>query len=150
MGEILTGATVGTRLAGGFLGAQAARTQADAVSDAARFNASLDARLLGINEATARRGQRRALSSMKVAFAKNGVELSGSPLEFIAESAAEFERDILSRRFEVQSGIALNLSRADNAQVVGRQRASASLLSAGADVGRFTLPLLRRLNQGGG
>lgn len=150
MGEVLAAATAGFNIGGTILRAKGAEQTADAISDAARLNAELARREGFIEEARRRRIGRRALSSQRVAFAKAGVQLEGSPIEFLANAASEFERDAVNARVSGLNTAALDEARADNAQIIGRQRARAEFLAGAADVGTFGLSLIRGADVGEG
>lgn len=143
LSQLFAGGTIGLRATGGILEARGAKTTADAISDAAKYNAKLARREASIEEARIRRRNRRALSSMRVSFAKAGVQMEGTPLEQMAFAASELERDAVNARLAGEATAALDESRAKNARTIGRQRASASLLRSGFDIGGFGMSLLR-------
>lgn len=132
MGQLLLPLAIATQVAGGIFQARAAQEEAEAVEKAALFNAEI-ARQRGTQEmASIQRRARRELSSQRVAFAKSGVELMGSPLERLAQNAAEFETEALNASFAGRQEAELERQRANAARRVGRARAGAALLATGA------------------
>lgn len=144
MGVFQAGVGVSTAVGGAFLRARAARETADAIEDAARFRNMQIRRTAGDEAARLRRFARRKISSQEVAFAKANVELSGSALERLLQNASELERDAANVEIAAAESIALNESRGENAQRIGRQRSAASLLTGVGGAALFSTDLLRR------
>lgn len=120
---------IGGQLAGGIFKGKAARDQAQAISDAAEFNA-LRAEQQGLaEEARLRRLGRRRLSTRRVGIAKAGVQLEGSPLAVLAQDAAELELDALNARIGAQNTAILDRRRAHEARQSGRTAAGAALIA---------------------
>lgn len=141
MGEILTGASAGLPLAGGFLQAQQARENAKAIERAAEFNALLATREASVEAARLRRRNRQLISSQRVAFAKGGIEVSGTALQFLADNAGELERDALNVEQFGRTTASLERARGRNARIEGRRRAFASLIGGATQASRFALRL---------
>lgn len=119
----------GLKIGGAVLQGKAARDQADAIAEAAEFNA-LQAEQEGlVEEGRLRRLARRKLSTQRVLFAKAGVTLEGSPLFFLAQNAAELELDAANARISARNSARLDRERAEVALDAGRTAAGAALLS---------------------
>ena len=144
MGEALVGAALGLKLSGAAFQAHGAKTTSEAIEDASNFNAKQARKAGALEAARIRRFGRRQEGLQKVHFAKAGVQLSGSPLEFMVRDAEQFERDAVSAQIDANATAALDESRADNARTIGRQRSLASLITGVADAGQFGLSLLTR------
>lgn len=122
-------ASIGLQVGQGVLKAKAARDQAKAIADAAEFNALRAEQQALSEEGRLRRIGRRKLSTQRVKFAKAGVQLEGTPLEFLAQNAAELELDALNARIAGQNTARLERDRAEVALDVGRLGAGAALIS---------------------
>src|SRR3990167_383653 len=79
------------------------------IANVAAYNSTVATQQAGIvdsaatqEEATARRRKRSYLSSIQASAGARGIQLSGSPLLAMAESAAEFELDIQNQKFNSQ------------------------------------------------
>ena len=86
------------------------------------------------NEAAARRDTIRKLGAMRAAYGKSGVQLSGTPVEVLADTAAEGELDALTERWSGQSESAMLRRRASDTEASGLFGAGTSLLAGGAKV----------------
>lgn len=115
-------------IGGSVLGAKGSVEDAEAEAKATEYNSALQLRESRIEEARRRRIARRELSSQRVAFAKSGVLLEGSPLELLADNAAEFERDSIEVGISARSTAELDRKRAKNIQKQGRRAATAQLI----------------------
>jgi hypothetical protein len=139
MGQVLIAAlAVGTQVAGGVLQARAAQAEGDAVASAAEYNRVRALQQGRAEERRRRRVARRELSSQRVAFAKAGVTLEGSPLALLGQNAAEFEVDALNVGAAARNTANLERMRARSARRIGRRRAGAELLGGvarGASLG---------------
>jgi hypothetical protein len=147
MGEALTkalaGGALGLKVGGTLFQARGERQTAEAIADAARFRKK-QALAAGVKEsARLRRVARYRLSSQRVAFAKAGVEMSGSPLEFMLHNAAEMEREAVNARIDAGVTASLESSRAKNAERIGERRSLAALIAGGSGAAGFGLSLLR-------
>jgi hypothetical protein len=129
MGALLPGIAIGSTVAGALFQKRATRQDAAAIKDAAEFNARQALQAGAEEEARRRRLARRTLSSQRVAFAKAGVVLEGSPLELLAQNAAELERDAVNEGIAARQTAALERFRGESAEEVARRRGGASLLS---------------------
>ena len=119
----------GLKIGGAVIQAKAQRDQADAIAEAAEFNA-LQAEQQGlVEEGRLRRLARRKISSQRVLFAKAGVTLEGSPLFFLAQNAGELELDAANARIAARNSARLDRERADVALDAGRTAAGAALLA---------------------
>lgn len=116
-------------VAGGILQKKAIEAEADAAESAALFNAAQTEREALAESSRRRRLARRELSSQRVAFAKAGVRLEGTPLELLAQNAAEFELDAVNVEIAGRQSARLDRLRAANIQIVAKTRAGAALLS---------------------
>ena len=98
---------------GGYAQASAQRQSYDGQANVAAYNAQVANQSAGIvdsaaaqEEATARRRKRSALSSIQASAGARGINLSGSPLLEMAETAAELELNIQNQNFNsrIESG----------------------------------------------
>lgn len=86
------------------------------------------------NEAAARRETARRLGAMKAAFGKSGVQMAGTPVEVLSETASEGELDALTERWSGQSEASILRRRADDEYTSGLIGAGTSLLSGGSKI----------------
>ena len=121
-------ASIGTAVGGAVVKGRAAKAQAEAIADAAEFNALRAEQAGAAEESRVRRLNRRTLSSQRVQFAKAGVRLEGTPLEFLAQNAAELELNALQARIAGANTARLERERAEVALDAGRVSAGAALL----------------------
>lgn len=120
--------SIATAVGGAVVKGKAAQNQAEAIADAQEFNA-LQAEQAGNAESSrVRRLNRRILSTQRVQFAKAGVRLEGTPLEFLAQNAAELELNALQAKIAGANTARLNREAADVALEAGRLSAGAALL----------------------
>lgn len=147
-------------LAGGAMEAVGAITEGNAIAGAERRNAAIqqqnkiiadDTRKINIRTAEIdaedkRRENRRTLASIRAAYGASGIELTGSPLDVLRDTAAEIELDagriesegrarnregaLEMLGYETETGN--SLMAADNAQTAGM------IGALGAGVGTFT------------
>lgn len=139
------------------MGAVGAIQSANAQADAAEYQAQVDERNALIadqnrkhNLRTAeiaaedkRRQNRRVLASMRAAYGASGIELAGSPLDVLEDTALEQELDVERIRFEgrvkyregaiqmlgLRENAALSRSSAKSAKRAGYIKAAGSVLS---------------------
>ncbi len=129
MGAVAAGIAILAPIAAGFLQKDAINEQADADASAAEYNADLDI-LTGHREASRRRLiARREKSSQRVAFAKAGVTMEGTPLEVLAQFAADAERDAAGVEFDAILSARLEKSKASNIRSTAKTRGRAALAS---------------------
>lgn len=131
-GKALGIAGAGLQLASGFQGAEAALENARAVEEAALFNSLLAEQEGATESARLRRRNRRLLSSQRVKFAKAGVRLEGTPMEVLAQNAAELELDAANVSIAARNTSELEQMRASNARRQGKRSARASILGGSA------------------
>lgn len=134
----------------GILQKKAIEADADAAEAAALFNAAVAEREGFAESARRRRLARRELSSQRVAFAKAGVRLEGTPLEVLAQNAAEFELDAVNVEIAARQTAMLDRARAANIQTIAKTRAGAALLSGFAGGAGSALSLVGAGGGGGG
>jgi hypothetical protein len=85
--------------AGTALSAAGAIASGRAQAQAAEFNAQAAVNQAAANEAQQRRNAARVLSQGRANVAASGIEMDGSPLEVMADSAAAAELDALTIRY---------------------------------------------------
>jgi len=78
-----------------------------------------------------RRERRRFTARQTASFAKAGVRLTGSPLQVIADTAAELELDILLENFNTNIQIQSARTDADLDRIRARQARTAGFINAG-------------------
>ena len=135
MGEIAAIATIAATLGGSILQARNAVEQAEAEGKAAEFNRRAALNEAASEEARIRRSGRRELSRQFVRLSASGSLVEGSPLDFLADSAAAIELDAVNARIRGQNIARLERERGRNAVRQGRRTAVASLISGGARAG---------------
>lgn len=134
MADPFTILAVGSALLGGAQGASAPRQQGRATQQAAEFNAKLAEVRGAQQEGLLRRRSRRRQGAIRTAIAKSGVTLEGSPLQAMADSAAEAEIDALNARFDAMANARLFRMQGQQARRQARQPSASSLLSTGAQI----------------
>lgn len=122
-------AVIGT--AGEFIGGLAEASNKSAMSKA---QAQLAEQNAARNEAAARRETARRLGAMKAAYGKSGVQMAGTPVEVLSETASEGELDALTERWSGQSEASILRRRADDEYTSGLIGAGTSLLSGGSKI----------------
>ena len=115
-------------LGGTFLSAVGTLRQARAAADTAEYNAQVveleakAAKISGEREVEKlKREKRLTAAEQKVAYAKGGVRLVGSPFEVLSETATQYQLDIEAQKYTTKVGI----SRAQTEAQIYRQRAGA-------------------------
>jgi len=106
--------------------------QGEAAEQAAMFNAELREIEGREKERLIRKRGRADLSRIRSAIGKAGVTAAGSPMEVIAESAANTEMDALNARFGYQTDATMTRATGLARKRASRMSAAASLLSGGA------------------
>lgn len=132
MGRVLLPLAIATQVTGSIFQARAAQEEASAVERASEINAQLARQQATREMAAIQRRGRRQLSSQRAAFGKSGLQLTGSPLERLAQNAAEIETEALNAALMGRQTAELERQRGKAAVDVGRARAGASLLSGAA------------------
>lgn len=141
--------TVALAVVGGIVGAIGALAQADAQSKAAQYNAQVAER-----NATAARAQavsegidtvannRRKLSSIRAAIGASGVDIAGSPLDVIGDSAIEGSLDVARVKYKGEVRAAgydanaqLSRMEASSAKTAGYFNAAGKLLGGFQEAG---------------
>ena len=104
--------------------------QGRAEKKAADFNALVSEERGKQQERLIRRNTKRQLGKIRASVAKSGVRMEGSPLEVLAESAANAEVDALNARYNarIQAQVQRDTGKVRERQA--RYKAGASLLAA--------------------
>ncbi len=130
--ELLAAGMLGMGMGGGFAGSLLERRgilqQAEAQEEALKVEAVLARQEAAYEAAAIRRQGRAELSSQRVAFAKAGVTMDGSPLEVLAHNAAEIEREALNVLLGGESTARIAKQRARVGNALAKQRAGAALI----------------------
>lgn len=92
MGGFLDYLPVAGSVASGQFGAYAARSRGRAEKRAADINASIIERESTLKASRLRKAARQELGAQRAALGASGLQAAGSPLELIAQNAAELER----------------------------------------------------------
>jgi hypothetical protein len=129
----MSAATAGTVASGiGFAGtalsALGAIQSGNAQARAAEYNAAAIQQQAASNEASIRRNATRVRQAQEAAVGASGIELSGSPLEVIADSAANAELDALTVRYGGDVRASQERARGAQARQAGYMGAASSLL----------------------
>lgn len=120
------------------LQALGAISQGAAAKSAASYNAQLAEReaatardTAAYEEQKSRDQARKVLGAQRSAFSKAGVTLEGTPLEVLAETAAEAEADALMIRRAGSIAEARSLAEAAQQRMAGRAAMTKGIMSAG-------------------
>lgn len=136
----------GATAAGGFLGFKGNQAAAKAARQTAEYNAKvaeneaiLVARQKTDEEASLRRNANRLVATQRVATAASGIEMSGSPLQAMADAYFNTEMDALRIQYSADVAKTAAEAQATLTRAEGRARSSAlktqaysSLLSSGS------------------
>lgn len=145
---------------GGVISAVGAMQSANAQAEAANYNAAisdrnaivaeqnrqLNLRTADIDAADKRRENTRNISAMRAAYGASGLELAGSPLDVLTDSATEMELDASRIEYEgrvrsregalevlgLRERSTLSRMEAKNAKTAGYLGAASSLVNAGS------------------
>lgn len=119
--------------------------QGKAAEKAAEYNARIQEITGRQKESLIRRQGRKELSRIRTAVSKSGVRMEGSPMEVLAESAANIEMDALNARFGMETGATATRAEGKSRKRGANLSAAAQLLSgagstyaAGHQLGVFT------------
>ncbi len=138
--------------AGGVLGAagkiyegQAAKKAAEYNAQVAKKNAVLTLRQAADEERQVKVQGRKVIGDMRANFAASGIQMEGSALDVLAESAANIEADVLNIRFTGQmkadslmDEARMQRSAGNSAMNASYLGASSSLANAGSDYAKLT------------
>jgi hypothetical protein len=121
--------SVGSALAvgGGIVSAMGAIQSGNAQAKMAEHNANATLQQAKANEDLQRRRSEAALARGRVAVSASGIEMSGSPLDVMAQSAADAELDALTVRYGGNV-------RADQLRMQGRAAQSQGYMSAASNL----------------
>lgn len=122
-GFVIPAIALGTTLLGTAMQMRGQLEQGEAALKSANFNASLTEQAGLQEEQLIRRSGRRSESTMRASIAKSGVTMEGSPLEAIAQNAANFEIDALNTRYNSQMSARIE-------RVTGQRQNRAARISA--------------------
>ena len=145
-------AVVPLMVVGAGVGAASSIRQGNMMKKAEQYNASVSEQQAAqlkkqgeIDVINKRKEARSFNAKQKQMYAMSGVELSGSPLQTMADSAAEFEMDILASKYNTAMGISRAESEARYHKYLGRQYAQqgylnafSSLLDSGTSIGMYS------------
>lgn len=108
--------------------------QGNAAAAMGEYNATVARQEARYAEATSRDRARRILGAGRAAVGASGVQLEGSPLDVLAQSAAEAEMDALAIRRSGQAQAAAYRYQGRQAQLAGYFGAAGTALLTGASV----------------
>jgi len=103
----------------------------------AEYNAALSKHEAEIETQRMEREKLKLLSRQRAAYSKAGVQLTGTPLEVMEETAKEVERDILLTRYSGAIGSKAYQARGAMARQRGMWEAGSTLLTGGARAGEI-------------
>lgn len=121
---------------GGFTKASGQIAQGKAAQKAEEFNALMTEAQGKQQESLIRRRGEQTISRAKALIGKSGVTLEGSPLEAIAESAAQTEMDILNTRFTTRTSAFLSRERGKQARKQAGFAAASTFFDTLGNVGK--------------
>lgn len=128
MGGFLDVLPVASSVASGQLGAFAARSQGRAVKRAADINAGQIEREAAMRASRLRKAGRQEIGAQRAALGASGLQAVGSPLELIAQNAAEFERRATEETLAGQYNAAVTRAGGEEARKQAKKVSAASLL----------------------
>lgn len=142
-------------VASGVVSAAGAMAQGEAQANAAEYeglvadrNAKIARNQAAVEQEDQRRENLRQLGAVRAAYGASGIEMSGSPLDVLSDTALEQELDVarIGYRGELKAigeGDKANLARAeaDNARSAGAIGAVGSVLKTGTSL--FGLPSVK-------
>ena len=121
MSDPLTLATIALTAANAVGQANAARVQGDESAAVREQQASTAKRVAARNAADLHRRNTSLLASRRVRYGKGGIILSGTPLDLLADAAAENELAVQDALYEGNATAAGHQLRADIARRAGRE-----------------------------
>jgi hypothetical protein len=142
MGGLLDTFPVGASIASGQLGAYAARSKGRAEKRAADINASQIEREAAMKASRLRKAGRQEIGVQRAALGTSGLQAAGSPLELIAQNAAELERRATEETLAGQYDAAVTRMGGKEARKQAKKVSAASMLEGftrGAYYGRVPL-----------
>jgi hypothetical protein len=104
-------------------------------SKALKQNAALQQQSATFEEANQRKQNDRFRAEQRVGYAASGVELTGSPTDFLARTAADQEMDALAIRYGGKVSSNASLYNASSVKSEGRTRAYGGLLQSAGQAG---------------
>jgi hypothetical protein len=143
MSDPLTLATIALTAANTVGQANAARTEGDEAAAIGAQQAQTARQTAARNVADLRRRNAALLASQRVRYSKGGIVLSGTPLDLLADAAAETELAVQDALYEGDARAARHLLSAEAARRRGRTAQQQGLLSAGTRLLGDAGPLLR-------
>lgn len=125
----------------------ASKQAADANADAQEQNARAAEAKAKYDEDRHRESVNKILSAQRALYGKSGLEMSGSPLLTMEDTAAQGEMDALAIRYggdvaaaRERSGANLSRMQGNNYQTAGYFQAGSSLLSGASSVAKINTP----------
>jgi len=142
MSGVLDYLPVASSVASGQLGAYAARSKGRAEKRSAYTNASLIERDSAMKASRLRTEGRREIGAQRTALGASGLQAAGSPLELVAQNAAELERRAMEETLAGQYNAAVTRMGGKEARKQAKKVSAASMLEGvtrGAYYGRVPL-----------
>lgn len=132
---------IAAAVAGGGLKAYGAKREGDRAKKIADYNAELERRRGEQRALAIRRKGVRVKGRQASLIGKSGVQMQGSPLEVMAETAANVELDAIHTVLDAQATSRLDEKQGEAQKKASRVRAGAAILSgvssAGSALGGF-------------
>lgn len=128
MGGFLDYAPSAFSIASGQLGAYAARSRGRAEKRAADINAGQIERESAMRASRLRTAGRQEIGAQRAAVGASGLQAVGSPLDLIAQNAAELERRAMEETLAGQYNAAVTRMGGDEARKQAKKVSAASLL----------------------
>jgi len=143
-------AFVATELAGQYQQAQAQRQTAKYNARVAEMQAEAIRRQGKLQQYRLKRAKRRMLGKQRALYAKAGLSLEGTPLEVLADTAAQYDLDLATSRYNTEVGARSSLYEADYQRYAGKQAYRAGLLGMGETLLTAGLAMKSFLPKSGG
>ena len=124
-------AFVATELAGQYQQAQAQKQAAEYNARVAEMQAEAARRQGVLEQYKIKRAKRRMLGTQRALYAKAGLSLEGTPLEVLADTAAQYDLDLATSKYNTQIGVGRALYEASYQRYAGKQAYRAGLMGMG-------------------
>ena len=129
--DILPALAIGSSEGSGVFAARGARAQGRAAQRAAEMNARATLYESAQQASRIRKGGRRELGRQRTLIGTSGLQAAGSPLELLAQNAAEFEREAMETTLAGRYAADIERSRGKVARKEAKRISAASLLEGG-------------------
>ena len=124
-------ALVGMEIAGRYQEAKAARDEADYNAEVANRQAEAISQAGKLQEYRIKRRKRLMAGRQRSLYAKAGLVIEGSPLEVLADTAAQYDIDLAASRYNTATGVSNKRYASRYSRYRGKQSMNAGYLKMG-------------------